>query len=35
MDIKIEKKKGLRPKHYGYIVGGVVLLFYGLENGFW
>lgn len=27
MDIKIEKKKGLRPKHYAYIIGGVLLLF--------
>ena len=27
MDIKIEKKKGLRLKHYAYIVGGVLLLF--------
>ena len=29
MDIKIEKKKGLRPKHYGYIVIGILLLFTG------
>ena len=34
MDIKIEKKKGLRPKHYGYIVGGVVLLFMGWKMAF-
>lgn len=27
MDIKIEKKKGLQPKHYAYILGGVLLLF--------
>ena len=27
MDIKIEKKKGLRPKHYAYMAGGVLLLF--------
>ena len=27
MDIKIEKKKGLKPKHYAYIVGGILLLF--------
>ncbi len=27
MDIKIEKKKGLRPKHYGYIALGLLLLF--------
>ncbi len=29
MDIKIEKKKGLRPKHYGYIALGVLLVFVG------
>ena len=34
MDIKIEKKKGLRPKHYGYIVGGIVLLFMGWKMAF-
>ncbi len=34
MDIKIEKKKGLKPKHYGYIVGGVVLLFMGWKMAF-
>ncbi|QCW98813.1 efflux RND transporter periplasmic adaptor subunit [Aggregatimonas sangjinii] len=27
MDIKLEKKKGLRPKHYGYIALGLLLLF--------
>lgn len=27
MDIKIEKKKGLRPKHYAYIGIGLLLLF--------
>jgi len=27
MDIKIEKKKGLRPKHYGYIAVGLLALF--------
>lgn len=27
MDIKIEKKKGLRPKHLGYIALGILLLF--------
>ncbi len=27
MDIKLEKKKGLRPKHYGYIAIGLLLLF--------
>jgi HlyD family secretion protein len=26
MDIQLEKKRGLRPKHYGYIVGGFLLL---------
>ena len=29
MDIKLEKKKGLRPKHYGYIGLGLLLLFVG------
>lgn len=29
MDIQLEKKKGLRPKHYGYIAIGVLLLFVG------
>lgn len=29
MDIQIEKKKGLRPKHYGYIAIGILLLFVG------
>lgn len=29
MDIQLEKKKGLRPKHYGYIALGVLLLFVG------
>ena len=29
MDIKIEKKKGLRPKHYGYIGLGILLVFVG------
>lgn len=27
MDIQLEKKKGLRPKHYGYIAMGLLLLF--------
>nr|WP_299386365.1 efflux RND transporter periplasmic adaptor subunit [Allomuricauda sp.] len=27
MDIQLEKKKGLRPKHYGYIAIGLLLLF--------
>ncbi|MEL6918183.1 MAG: efflux RND transporter periplasmic adaptor subunit [Bacteroidota bacterium] len=27
MDIQLEKKKGLRPKHYGYIAIGILLLF--------
>ncbi|AXT61663.1 efflux RND transporter periplasmic adaptor subunit [Aquimarina sp. AD10] len=34
MDIKIEKKKGLRPKHYGYIVIGVILFFVGWKMVF-
>lgn len=29
MDIQIEKKKGLRPKHYGYVALGLLLLFTG------
>ncbi|MEE9362032.1 MAG: efflux RND transporter periplasmic adaptor subunit [Cellulophaga sp.] len=29
MDIKLEKKKGLRPKHYGYIAIGLLVLFAG------
>lgn len=29
MDIQLEKKKGLRPKHYGYIGLGLLLLFTG------
>ena len=29
MDIQLEKKKGLRPKHYGYIALGILLLFLG------
>lgn len=29
MDKQIEKKRGLRPKHYGYIVIGLVVLFVG------
>jgi len=29
MDIKLEKKKGLRPKHYGYIGIGLLMLFVG------
>lgn len=27
MDIKLEKKKGLRPRHYGYIALGILVLF--------
>ena len=27
MDIQLEKKKGLRPKHYGYIALGILVLF--------
>ncbi|PKP12893.1 MAG: efflux transporter periplasmic adaptor subunit [Bacteroidetes bacterium HGW-Bacteroidetes-3] len=29
MDIQLEKKKGLRPKHYGYIALGLLLLISG------
>ena len=29
MDIKLEKKKGLRPRHYGYIALGILVLFVG------
>ncbi len=29
MDIQLEKKKGLRPKHYGYIALGLLLAFTG------
>lgn len=31
MDIQLEKKKGLRPKHYGYIAIGLLLLFVGYQ----
>lgn len=31
MDIKIEKKKGLRPKHYAYIGIGLILFFIGYQ----
>ncbi|MGB3152936.1 MAG: efflux RND transporter periplasmic adaptor subunit [Maribacter sp.] len=31
MDIKLEKKKGLRPKHYGYIAIGLLVLFVGYQ----
>lgn len=34
MDIKIEKKKGLRPKHFGYIAIGIVLFFVGWKMVF-
>ncbi|WP_108870230.1 efflux RND transporter periplasmic adaptor subunit [Aquimarina aquimarini] len=34
MDIKIEKKKGLRPKHYVYIVIGAILLLVGWKMVF-
>lgn len=34
MDIKIEKKKGLRPKHYLYIGIGLILLFVGYQIAF-
>ena len=29
MDIQIEKKKGLQPKHLGFIAGGLLLVFLG------
>ena len=31
MDIQLEKKKGLRPKHYGYIAIGILVLFVGYQ----
>ncbi|MDT7828485.1 efflux RND transporter periplasmic adaptor subunit [Pricia sp. S334] len=31
MDIQLEKKKGLRPKHYGYIALGLLLLVAGYQ----
>ncbi|WP_400070780.1 efflux RND transporter periplasmic adaptor subunit [Zobellia russellii] len=31
MDIQLEKKKGLRPKHYGYIALAILLLFVGYQ----
>ena len=31
MDIQLEKRKGLRPKHYGYIALGILLLFVGYQ----
>ncbi len=31
MDIQLERKKGLRPKHYGYIALGLLLLFVGYK----
>lgn len=34
MDIQLEKKKGLRPKHYGYIAVGLLLLFVGWKLAF-
>ncbi|MEM8998677.1 MAG: efflux RND transporter periplasmic adaptor subunit [Bacteroidota bacterium] len=34
MDIQLEKKKGLRPKHYGYIILGALLLFVGWKLAF-
>lgn len=34
MDVKIEKKKGLRPKHYAYIAIGIVLFFVGWKMVF-
>ena len=29
MDIQLEKKKGLRAKHYGYIALGILVIFFG------
>ena len=34
MDIQLEKKKGLRPKHYGYIALAALLLFVGWKLAF-
>jgi HlyD family secretion protein len=34
MDIKLEKKKGLHPKHYGYIALGILVLFIIWKFGF-
>ncbi|RNC92336.1 MAG: efflux RND transporter periplasmic adaptor subunit [Allomuricauda sp.] len=34
MDIQLEKKKGLKPKHYGYIALGALLLFAGWKLAF-
>jgi len=31
MDIQLEKKKGLRPKHFGYIALGLLVLFVGYQ----
>ena len=31
MDIQLKKKKGLRPKHYGFIALGLLLLFVGYQ----
>lgn len=31
MDIQLEKKKGLRPKHYGYIALGILVLYVGYQ----
>lgn len=31
MDIQLEKKKGLRPKHYGFIALGLLVLFAGYQ----
>ncbi|WP_420320822.1 efflux RND transporter periplasmic adaptor subunit [Flagellimonas sp.] len=31
MDIQLEKKKGLKPKHYGYIALGLLVLFTGYK----
>ena len=34
MDIQLEKKKGLKPKHYGYIALGILLVFLGWKLAF-
>ncbi|WP_375325840.1 efflux RND transporter periplasmic adaptor subunit [Flagellimonas sp. GZD32] len=31
MDIQLEKKKGLKPKHFGYIALGILVLFMGYK----
>jgi len=34
MDIQLEKRKGLKPKHIGYILGIAALLFIGWKIAF-